>query len=69
MSASRWFRVTGERFDWMPRPGLMVSFRRGEIAYKPEACINTGLAAGLIEVIPRPRGAHVDKAGRVHLGN
>lgn len=66
---SRWFRVIADRFDWMPKPTVMVSFKRGDIGYKPQACIDAGLASGAIELIAKPRGATVDKAGRVHLGD
>lgn len=62
---SRWFKVTGERFDWMPRPGLMISFPKGAIGYRPKACIEHGLAMGVIEVIRRPAGYSVNKAGEV----
>lgn len=67
--SSRWFRVIGERFDWIIKPGLMKSFQRGQIAYEPQACIDAGLSGGLIEVIDRPEGAKVGKDGSVILGN
>lgn len=62
---SRWFRVTGERFDWMPKSNVMISFPHDSIGYRPHACIEAGLAAGVIEVIDRPEGYSVDKAGNV----
>lgn len=64
-TGSRWFKVTGERFDWMPKPTVMISFRQGQIGYRPTACIEAGLAAGVIEVIAKPAGYSVDKAGNV----
>jgi len=63
--SSRWFRVTGERFDWMPKPNVMISFLHGSIGYRPQACIDAGLAAEVIEVIEKPKGYSVDKAGNV----
>ncbi|WMT90153.1 hypothetical protein [Pelagibacterium sp. H642] len=63
--SSRWFRVTGPRFDWIVKPTVMVSFPHGAIGYKPQACIDAGLAAGVIEVIERPKGYSLDKAGNV----
>lgn len=65
LPSSRWFRVTGQRFDWMPKPRTMVSFPHGTIGYRPQACIEAGLAAGVIEVIDQPEGYSVDKAGNV----
>lgn len=62
---SRWFRVTGERFDWIPKPMTMISFPKGAIGYRPLACIEAGKAAGVIEVIDKPAGYSVDKAGNV----
>lgn len=66
---SRWFRVTGPRFDWMPKANVMISFPHGSIGYRPQACIDVGLAAGMIEVIEKPAGATVDKEGNVSLGD
>ena len=63
--SSRWFRVTGPRFDWMPKHNVMISFPHGSIGYRPQACIDAGLAAGVIEVIEKPEGYSVDKAGNV----
>lgn len=63
--SSRWFRVTGDRFDWMPTPRTMISFPHGSIGYRPQACIDAGLATGVIEVIDKPAGYAVDKAGNV----
>lgn len=63
--SSRWFRVTGERFDWFVKRNVMISFPRGSIGYRPLACIEAGLAAGVIEVIDQPEGYSVDKAGNV----
>lgn len=62
---SRWFRVTGDRFDWMPKKGTMISFPRGSVGFRPLACIEQGLALGVIETIERPTGYSVDKAGNV----
>lgn len=62
---AKWFRVTGERFDWMPTPRVMISFPHGHIDFRPKACIDAGLAAGLIETIKKPAGYSVDKAGRI----
>ena len=63
--SSRWFRVTGDRFDWQPKTNVMISFPKGSIGYRPQACIDAGLAAGVIEVIEKPEGYSVDKAGQV----
>lgn len=62
---SRWFRVTGPVFDWMPKRNVMISFPHGAIGFRPQGCIEAGLAAGVIEVIDRPEGYSVDKAGNV----
>lgn len=62
---SRWFRVIGARFDWMPKPGTMISYTRGDIGYRPSTCIEAGLASNVIEVIEKPKGFSVDKAGNV----
>lgn len=64
-SESRWFRVTGERFDWIFSKSKMKSFKHGQIAYEPRACVDAGVAAGLVERIERPANARVDKSGRV----
>lgn len=64
-TGSRWFRVTGERFDWMPKPNVMISFPHGSIGHRPQDCIDAGLAAGVIEIIEKPEGYSVDKAGNV----
>ena len=66
-TTSRWFRVIADRFDWMPKPTVMVSFKKGDIGYRPTACIEAGLAEGAIEVIEKPAGYHVDKNGDVLL--
>lgn len=62
---NRWFRVTAERFDWMPRKGLMISWKRGDIGYRPMACIEYGLSIDAIETIARPKNATVGKDGQV----
>lgn len=62
---SRWFRVTGERFDWSPKPNVMITFPHGSIGYRPMACINVGVSTGVIEVIEHPKGYSVDKSGNV----
>lgn len=62
---SRWFRVIDERFDWVPKHGVMVSFPKGSIGYRPLDCIESGLAMGAIEVIDKPAGYSLDKAGNV----
>lgn len=62
---SRWFKVTGEHFDWVPKFGTMISFPKGSIGFRPRACIDAGLAQGVIEVIEKPNGYTVDKAGNV----
>lgn len=62
----RWFRVTGERFDWIIKPGLMRTFRKGEIYYGTRACLTIGLQQKAIEVITRPQGAFVGKDGQVY---
>lgn len=59
---SRWFRVIGERFDWRPKRTVMISWKRGDIDYRPLACIEEGLRQGVIEVIGKP--AHL----KVHAG-
>ncbi len=66
---ARWFRVTGPRFDWRPTPRTMISFPHGTIGYRPQACIDAGLAAGVIEVIEKPEGARVGKDGQVNFGD
>jgi len=65
MKKSRWFRVTGERFDWFFAPGKMKSFKKGFIYFEPERCVADGEAKGLVERISRPNGMMVDKSGRV----
>jgi len=62
---SRWFRVTAERFDWIVRPGLMKSFKHGQIAYEPMACVEYGLSIGAIETIAKPKNAKVGKDGKI----
>ena len=62
---SRWFRVIAENWDWMPSRNVMVSFKRGVVDFRPLACIEAGLAASAIEVIEKPVGYSVDKAGNV----
>lgn len=62
---SRWFRVIGPRFDWVPKYGVMVSFPQGYIGFRPEECLKAGLAQGVIERIEKPEGYSVDKAGNV----
>lgn len=69
VASSRWFRVTGERFDWFPRRNVIVAFKRGDIGYRPMACIEAGLAQGVIELIGKPAGATVAKDGTVRLGH
>lgn len=64
-STSRWFRVIGERFDWIVKPGTMISFQKGAIGCRPKACIEAGLAGGVIEVISKPKGYSLDKSGNV----
>lgn len=68
-ASSRWFRVTGPKFDWMPTPRTMISFPHGAIGYRPRACLEAGLTAGVIEVIEKPEGARVGKDGNVILGD
>lgn len=63
--SSRWFRVIGPRFDWIVKPNVMISFPGGSIGFRPQACIDAGIAAGVIEVIEKPEGYSVDKAGNV----
>ncbi|GEM_PF-2559798 len=63
--SSRWFQVTGERFDWKPKPNVLITFPHGSIGYRPLACIEAGLSLGLIKVIEKPDGYSVDKAGNV----
>lgn len=62
---SRWFRVTGDRFDWVFAPNKMKSFKKGQICYEPIACVELGKKLGLIEVIRKPRNMRVEKNGRV----
>lgn len=62
---SRWFRVIADRFDWMPRPGLMKCFKRGQIGYEQQACITYGLSIGAIETIKKPANAKVGKDGKI----
>ena len=65
---SRWFKVVSDRFDWMPKPGIMRVWHRDEIGYAPLACVQMGVRCGLIEMIERPEGYKVDKRGMVHAG-
>ena len=65
--SSRWFKVTADRFDWVVRPTMMRSWKKGEIGYAPQKAIDIGLASGLIEVIKKPRNAHVGKDGQVYF--
>jgi hypothetical protein len=67
MADSRWFRVTAERFDWIIRPGLMKSWKKGAIGYEPQACIDYGIGIGAVEAIAKPKNAKVGKDGRVVL--
>lgn len=57
--------MTGPRFDWFPKRNVMISFPCGSIGYRPQTCIDAGIAAGVIEVIEKPSGYSVDKAGNV----
>lgn len=62
---NRWFRVTADRFDWVVRPNMIVSFTKGAIDFRPKACIEAGLSLNAIEVISKPAGYRVDKSGKV----
>ncbi|MFC6487364.1 hypothetical protein [Nitratireductor sp. GCM10026969] len=62
---SRWFRVTAERFDWIPRKGLMKSFKRGQVGYEPMGCVTYGLSIGAIETIAKPKNAKIGKDGKI----
>lgn len=50
----KFFRVTGPRFDWQPRPRVMVAYKHGYEGPGTRACIKRGLELGIIVVIPRP---------------
>lgn len=43
--------MIAERFDWSPKRGVMVSFKKGQVGYRPLKCIEAGLAIGAIELI------------------
>lgn len=62
---SRWFRVTAERFDWMPKSNVMLSTPKDAIGYGTRACIEYGLSIGAIEQIAKPKNAKVGKDGKV----
>lgn len=66
-ATSRWFIVTGPRFDWVFAPNKMKSFKNGQICYEPLACVQAGLAMKLIVLIDKPAGAKVGKNGQVIL--
>lgn len=68
-TSSRWFRVTGERFDWSPRRGYVKAYKHGDIGFDTRDCIAKGIELGVIEQIEQPEGAKVGKDGRVILGD
>ncbi|MBV2144242.1 hypothetical protein KUG47_12130 [Falsochrobactrum sp. TDYN1] len=68
-TSSRWFRVSGDKFDWSPRRGYTVAYKYGHIGFGTRACIARGLELGVIELIEPPEGAKVGKDGRVTLGD
>ncbi|WP_266030420.1 hypothetical protein [Brucella intermedia] len=68
-ASSRWFRVTGELFDWSPRHGYVMAYKHGDIGFGTRDCITKGRALGVIELIEKPEGAKVGKDGRVIFGD
>ena len=60
-----WFRVIADRFDWMPRQGVMISYPAGYVGYGTRACVARGLEIGAVEKIRKPAGYSVDKSGKV----
>ena len=66
--AGQWFEVIADRFDWSPRRGYMISYRRGYVGYGTRACVAHGLRVGAVKRIQRPEGWSVDKSGRVRRG-
>lgn len=57
----KFFRVTGPRFDWMPKRGVMVAYKHGYEGPGTKACVAKGLSLGLIVEIPRPEGQTIAK--------
>ncbi len=51
-----WFRVIAERFDWMPRRGVMISYPAGYVGYGTRACVARGVEIGAVEKIRKPAG-------------
>ena len=60
-----WFRVTAERFDWMPRRGVMICYPQGYVGFGTRACVACGIKLGVIERIRKPAGYAVGKDGKV----
>lgn len=67
MSDGRWFRVIAPRFDWVIRPTLMRSWKKGDIGFAPQKCIDIGVQQEAIEVIRKPQNASVGKDGQVYF--
>lgn len=67
--ATRWFRVTANKFDWSPQRGYVVSYKQGDLGYGTRACIDQGLKIGAIELVDTPEGAKVGKDGSVTVGD
>lgn len=59
----KFFRVTGPRFDWMPKRGVMVAYLHGYEGPGTRACVAKGLSLGLVEEIERPQGSRINKGG------
>lgn len=64
-NAMTWFRVISDRYDWHITPRKIKTYVLGEVAYGNRDCIQKGLAVDAIEVITKPKGARVNKAGAV----
>lgn len=62
---SRWCKVVGDRFDWFPRPLVMVSRPKGAILFLTREAYDYGVSTGLLEPISRPAGMKVNKKGEV----
>ncbi len=59
---SRWFECVVDRFDFIPRPGVMILFRRGMIGYGNAELFRQ--AGSRVKRIKRPDGYMVGKDGK-----
>lgn len=66
---SRWFRVIADRFDWRPKRTVMISWKKGDIDFRPMDCIQKGMREGAIELIGKPAHLKTNKAGKVVLND